>query len=244
MNIQEAKLILGACRPRGQDAADPRVQEALELANRDPELAAWQARECRLNAALGGKVREQSRPPADLKAAILAATRMARPVPWYQQPAWITAMAAMLIGALVLLALVLPKKGGAEFARFQTEMADVLSSKDFHLDHATPSASEARQWLADRRVDFVLPAKLEAQPTHGCRVLDWQGHRVSLVCFELAGGETVHLFTVDRSALRDAPPEQLKFGAAGRYALAGWTRGEKVYLAASSKGEASLRKLL
>ncbi len=43
---------------------------------------------------------------------------------------------------------------------------------------------------------------------------------------------------------RDAPLEQLKFGTAGRYALAGWTRGEKVYLAASSKGEATLRKLL
>ena len=243
MNIQEAKLILGACRPRGHDAADPRVQEALALLNRDPELAVWHARESRINAALGGKVREQCRPPADLKASILAATRMARPVPWYQQPAWISTMAAVLVGALVLLALVIPKKGG-EFARFQTEMAGVLNSKDFHLDLNTASASEVRQWLADRRVDFVLPAKLEAQPTHGCRVLDWQGHQVSLVCFELAGGETVHLFTVDRSALRDAPPKQLKFGTAGRYALAGWTRGEKVYLAASSKGEATLRKLL
>lgn len=244
MNIQEAKLILGACRPRGQDVADPRVQEALELANRDPELAAWHARESRMNAALGGKVRAQCRPPADLKAAILAATRMAGPVPWSQQPAWITAMAAMLIGALVLFALVLPKKGGAEFAAFQNGMAEVLASKEFHLDHTTPSASEARQWLADRRVDFTLPAGLETQPTLGCRVIDWQGHQVSLVCFKLEGGETVHLFTVDRRALRDAPPEQLKFGAAGRYALAGWTRGEKVYLAASSKGEASLRKLL
>lgn len=243
MNTQEAKLILGASRARGQDAADPRVQEALALAHRDPELAVWHARESRIHAALGGKVREQSRPPADLKAAILAAARMARPVPWYRQPARITAMAAMLIGALVLLALVLPRRGG-EFARFQTAMADVLSSKDFRLDNTTSNASEARQWLADRRVDFVLPAGLEAQPTHGCRVLNWQGHQVSLVCFELAGGETVHLFTVDRRALRDAPPEQLKFGTAGRYALAGWTRGEKVYLAASSKGEASLRKLL
>lgn len=244
MNNQEAKLILSAYRPRGQDAANPHFQGALEQAKRDPELAAWFARECRIDAALGGKVRERSQPPPHLKAAILAAAAITRPAPWFRRPVWVTAAAALFAGALLLLALFIPRERGAEFAAFREGMAEILGSKQFRLDHITPSASEAQRWLADRSVDFVLPSKLETQPTLGCRVIDWQGHKVALVCFKLDGGETVHLFTLDRSILRDAPPPQPQFAAAGRYALAGWTGGDKVYLVACSRGEAALKKVL
>lgn len=244
MNNQEARLILSAYRPGGQDSANPRFQEAMEQAKRDPELATWFAREGRLDAALGGKVRENSRPPPHLKAAILAATWMARPTPWFQRPAWITTAAALLVGALILAATLIPKSGHAEFAAFQREMSELLGSKEFRLDHMTPSASEAQQWLADRRVDFVMPSKLESQPTMGCRVIDWQGHKVSLICFKLDGGETVHLFTLDRSALRAAPPAEPQFAVAGRYTTASWTGGDKVYLLAASRGEATLKKVL
>ena len=244
MNNQEARLILSAYRPGGQDSANPRFQEALEQAKHDPELSAWFAREGRIDAALAGKVRERSQPPPQFKAAILAATRMARPAPWFQRPAWITAAAAVLAGALILLALFLPKSGGAEFAVFQREMSELLGSKQFRLDHRTPSAGEAQRWLADRRVDFVMPAKLEAQPTLGCRVIEWQGRKVSLVCFKLEGGEVVHLFTLDRDALRDAPPAEPQFSVAGKYTTAGWTGGDKVYLLVSSRGETALKKIL
>jgi hypothetical protein len=243
MNNEEARLILGAYRPGGQDAADPRFQGALEQAKRDPELAAWFARECRADAALAGKVRERSQPPAHLKTAILAAARMARPAPWFRRPVWIAA-AALLIGVLVLAAMLVPKSGHAEFAAFQSAMSGFLGSKQFRLEHMTPRATEAQRWLADRRVDFVMPAKLENQPTIGCRVIDWQGHQVSLICFKLDGGEVVHLFTLDRAALRDAPPLEPQFSVAGRYAMAGWTCDDKVYLLASSRGEAGLRKVL
>lgn len=244
MNNQEAKLILGACRPRGQDAADPRAQAALEQAGRDPELAAWYAREGRLDASLGGKLREQCRPPAELKATLLAATRLARPIPWFRQPVWITTLAAMLVGAVVLFALVITGRSGADYAVFRSGMAEILGSKEFRLDHTTPSAAEARQWLAERSVDFELPSGLENKRTLGCRVLDWQGHQVSLVCFKLDGGETVHLFTIDRAALRDAPPGQPQFAETGRYAVAGWSGGGKVYLLACSNGEEILKKVL
>jgi hypothetical protein len=244
MNNQEARLILSAYRPRGQDTANPRFQEALEQAKRDPELAAWFALECRIDTALGDKVRERSQPPPHLKAAILAAAAVTRPAPWFHRPVWITAAAAVLVGALVFLALSLPKSGDAAFAALQHDMAELLGSKQFRLDYKTPSASEAQRWLADQRVDFAMPARLESQPAIGCRVIDWQGHKVSLICFKLDGGETVHLFTLDRSALRDAPPAEPQFAVAGRYAVAGWTGGDKVYLMACSRGEAALRKVL
>lgn len=244
MNNQEARLILSAYRPAGQDSANPRFQEALKQAKRDPELAAWFARECRIDATLGGKVRESSQAPPHLKGAILAATRMTRSTPWFQRPVWITSAAALVIGALILFVLFMPKSGQAEFVAFQREMSEFLGSKEFRLDHMTPSATEARRWLADRRVDFVMPAKLESQPTMGCRVIDWQGHKVSLICFKLDGGETVHLFTVERGALRAAPATEPQFSVAGRYTTAGWSHGDKVHLIASSRGESALKKVL
>jgi len=244
MNHQEAKLILSACRPGGADTGDPRFREALDLARRDPELAAWFARERRLDSALSGKVREGAQPPAHLRSAILAATRMVRPTPWFQQPAWITAAAALLVGLIALAVLFAPKSSNLELAQFERAMADVLASKEFRLDHTTPSAAEAQRWLADRRVDFVMPAKLDGQPTMGCRVIEWQGRQVSLVCFKLDGGETVHLFTVARDALAVAPSVEPRFSTAGRYATAAWSSGDKVFLVASSRGEAALRKVL
>ena len=45
MNNDTAKEILSAYRPDGQDAADPCFKEALEQAQRDPDLRAWFERE-------------------------------------------------------------------------------------------------------------------------------------------------------------------------------------------------------
>ena len=41
MKNQEAKFILGAYRPDGQDAGDPVFAEALSQAERDPDLRTW-----------------------------------------------------------------------------------------------------------------------------------------------------------------------------------------------------------
>ena len=56
MNNEEAKLILQAYRPGGQDANDPRFREALEQARRDPELARWFANEQALDSRISTKV--------------------------------------------------------------------------------------------------------------------------------------------------------------------------------------------
>jgi len=41
MDSGEAKFILSAYRPEGQDASDPRFAEALEQVRRDPILQRW-----------------------------------------------------------------------------------------------------------------------------------------------------------------------------------------------------------
>jgi hypothetical protein len=74
MTNQEAKSILGAYRPNGQDAADAVFDEAVRQAQRDPQLGAWFAHSRGLDAAMMGKLRELA-PPPGLKEAILALTR-------------------------------------------------------------------------------------------------------------------------------------------------------------------------
>ena len=74
MTREEAKLFLQAYRPGGQDAEDPHFAEALALAKRDPELAAWFARQQKFDALFSDGLR-QVRAPAQLKAEILARGR-------------------------------------------------------------------------------------------------------------------------------------------------------------------------
>jgi tRNA 2-selenouridine synthase SelU len=76
MTNDEAKVILGAYRPNGQDAADALFCEATRQAQQDPQLAAWFARAQGLDALMRGKLRELA-PPPGLKEAILALGRPA-----------------------------------------------------------------------------------------------------------------------------------------------------------------------
>lgn len=74
MTNDEAKLILGAYRPTGEDAGDAIFGEATRRAQSDPQLAAWFAQSQGLDAAMRGKLRELT-PPPGLKESILALAR-------------------------------------------------------------------------------------------------------------------------------------------------------------------------
>lgn len=70
MNREQAKLILTAYRPGGEDAADPFFADALQQARRDPELAAWFADQRRFDIAARNSLNLVA-PPADLRSKIL-----------------------------------------------------------------------------------------------------------------------------------------------------------------------------
>ena len=63
MTNEEAKQILSACRPGGQDAGDPSISGALQHARNDPTLAAWFEREQAHSAVIAAKLREVAPPP-------------------------------------------------------------------------------------------------------------------------------------------------------------------------------------
>ena len=64
MNTQEAKFILQAYRPGGEDAGDPQFAEALAQAKLDPELAKWFAEQLAFDAAASRALKEVKAPAA------------------------------------------------------------------------------------------------------------------------------------------------------------------------------------
>lgn len=247
MKNEEAKLILQAYRPGGQDANDPRFREALEQAQRDPELARWFANEQALDSRLTAKVQAAIKPPAHLKSQLLAQRKIVRPVAWWKMPAWQLAAAACLALLVTLSVLWFKSAEQTQFAAYRNELADFAGRKLDRLDLMSRDLPEVRRWLAQKEShgNLVIPAGLDGLPSLGCRLLDWKGHKVSLVCFELENKQVAHLLVVDSAAFKDAPAESPVFNQVGDVMTASWSRGGKTYVVASKGGnQVDLMKLL
>ena len=252
MNNEEAKLILHAYRADGQDASDPRFREALEQAQRDPELARWFANEQALDSRISAKLQNSTPAPADLKAQLLAQRKIVRPVIWWQRPAMRYAMAACVALFVTIAAWFgflhegAIEARGNTFGDYRDAMADFAGNKLKRLEFRTRDVAEAKRWLAgkDSIAELTLPGGLEGRPSLGCRVLDWQGEKVSLVCFELANRKIVHLLVVDSAVFENAPGGSPEFKQAGGVAMASWSRGGKTYVLASKRAtESELKDL-
>ena len=249
MNNEEAKLILQAYRPGGQDANDPRFREALEQAQRDPELARWFANEQALDSRISGKLKASITPPAHLKSQLLAQQKIIRPVAWWRQPAWQLAAAACLALLVTVAAIWLrsDRAAGSPFTQYRSAMADFTAHKLDRLDLMSRDIAEVRRWLAQKEShgDLVLPAGLDGRPSLGCRLLEFNGKKVSLICFEMENRQIAHLLVIDRAAFKDAPSESPVFNQVGEIATVSWSRGDKTYVVASKGGnQLDLMKLL
>lgn len=243
MDNDQARFMLQAYRSNGRDATDPQFTEALEQARRDPSLGRWFEQERALDAVISAKLKAVV-VPDDLKATILVGRNLVQPAPWWRRPA-LVGLAAMLALLLTATGLLLRSPGTLEIAAFERDMTRALENLD-GLSLHSDNPSEVTQWLAGNegheRID--LPDTLAGLASIGCRVLDWQGRKVSLICFTTGAEgskDMVHLLVVDRSQLSDPPGDEPSFGRAGSWATATWSFGERTYLLA---GRGDLRQLL
>jgi uncharacterized membrane protein YbaN (DUF454 family) len=232
MNNQEGKLILQAYRPGGRDTFDPLFAEALEQARRDPELQKWFAEEQVLDSQIQSKLRSAVAVPRDLKANLLALRKIIRPVPWWFQPMKLAAAAAVVLLIGLVAFLFLPPKP-TPLALFREKMVSYSMQEHGHVTFESPDIAKLRQWLQARGVDanFELPAGLQGKPAQGCRVVDWNGHQATMICFVLDDGKHMDLFVMDRAGL----PGFLESGApqivkTDGLMMATWAKSGKVYL--------------
>jgi hypothetical protein len=245
MNREEAQFILHAYRPSGEDAHDPQFEGALALVRNDPELARWFAREQALDAAIAARIHSVA-PPPNLGTQLLLARKVIRPRPWWRKPAWVAAAAivALLISAASLL--FLRRTGEAEFASFRGTMIEASIDMTKHIDVVGLDADELKRWLIEHRghPGFVLPSALAAKGIMGCKVLDWHGHHVTLLCLKF-GGTHVDIFVVKESDLRGVSVgARPRFGSERGLTTATWRREGNIYFLAGNIPESDLKQLL
>ena len=251
MNQDEAKTILLFYRPGTADADDPQVAEALALAKRDPELAVWLKEHCARQEMLRAKFR-QITAPAGLKEQIISEQAAQEKIIFWRRNA-IFAAAAVLVALIALAPLWFPHRPNYDaFATYRNGMASI-ALRGYGMDLTTDNPASVRAYFAQNHAlaDYVLPAPLGKTAVAGCAIEDWQGAKVSMVCFRTGkplppGAQSdLWLFVVDRSRVKDAPPAgSRQFVQVGRLRMVTWTDGDKLYVLGTTGDEQTLRRYL
>jgi anti-sigma factor RsiW len=254
MNRDEAKLILQAYRPGGREAGDPYFAEALGLVQRDAELAAWFAEQQRFDSNISGGL-QQVRVPSRLKAEILALGKKeeSSAAAWWQNLfSWqspIAWSAAVVVIVVLSLALFRTKpEGPSGFADYSAQMVNTAMNDKHHVDIDVNNMKQAVAWFSDHQGEnrLALPATLNGDDSlMGCRVLDWHGQKVSMLCYSIKGMMHVDVFVAEANIFPDAPPlDNPQFVVSDGLPTASWTHDGKVYLAVSHGNDAILKDLL
>jgi hypothetical protein len=246
---RQAKFILSAYRPGGQDATDPRFSEALEQARRDPILQRWFEESVAFDAAMTEKLGAITT-PSDLRENILAGAKISHAGRWTGRfLKW--AAAAVLILSVSVGTLIWHSTRPAHLAGWQNQALDVISALvrgDTSFDAQSHSSAELVAWLHsnDAPAADKLPANLGGLESLGCKTFSWNGLPVSVICFMRPdGGGLIHLVTTNASPrsddVRNGEP---KFVQQGDWATATWREGGKLYMLALEGSRHQLRAYL
>lgn len=240
MDKNEAKIILQAYRTNGADAAEPHFSEALALAQQDAELKAWFEEQQAFDRVVTAKLR--SAPvPEDLRASILAGRKVIpAPAVWRRRTALFAAVAAVL--AALMIPWMLESQGKPSFGSFQSDSVAFLDTLN-HLDMTSKDVESIRAWLAGNggNKQFELLPKLAKKPGLGCRVIDWKGNKVTLICFNTSHDgkfSEVHMLVLDSKAVKNPPPDgQPEFAHKGNWETASWSKDGLSYFLAGPANE-------
>jgi hypothetical protein len=248
MDNREAKFILSAYRPSGQDADDPRFAEALAHVKRDPVLERWFHDAVAFDAFITKKLCSVA-PPPDLRENILAGGKISRPIQWrWGFRRW--AIAAGIIAALALGSLLLRQQTTPQLAGWQTRALDVVSSlvaNQAKFDTQSRDAGELVAWLRANHAPAAerLPQNLQKLESLGCKTFWWNGQPVSVICFMRPDGGLIHLAVTNGSAMLKRMPEaEPKLARQGPWATATWRDNGTVYMLALEGSTDQLRSYL
>jgi len=246
MTREEAREILGASRPNGQDDLDPLIAEALQFEQLDPEQKSWLEKERALDRALFAKL--SSFPvPKELKDQILCRPPVVQ-APFKKAFFWFSIAAVLMV--MLGLSWFRTSPEGPHSVAFENYHRQIVTfASDFWtLPHHSSDLKNIQVWLAqsDSPANFKIPSKFDALVALGCRSLEVEGNKVSLICFRLLDGKSeAHLFVVDRASIENVPPEMAPFfmNKAG-WTTASWSDSKHVFILASPVGLDMVKELL
>ena len=239
MNREEAQLELDATTLRPQDASP----EAHAMLESDAELAAWHAQ----RTAFDEKVAKvlSSSIPAGLRESILqSAAQNARPNVRWITPTILSAAAACIAGAWLLL-----WPGNSAMAAWESQSLAAVAKLEYGM---TPLDAEAENYEVVKALlnqkncpcPSAVPATLASLPTYGCKRIEIDGRTASIICFQMKTGKEAHLVVFDNADL-DSCPEQGSptFKSSKNWSYASWSHGSQSFMLATTDDAAELKKL-
>lgn len=233
MNREEAKQVLLLYRPGLARQESPEMEQALEMAAHDPDLAQWFQEHRQFQEAMQDKLR-QITPPPYLKDAILARPKIV-PLPRMRfAPAWLAAAAAIVL-FLALFPLRPRTTAPDRFADYAAMMVS-KATLQYGMEFRTNDLAQLRRLIAAKGGpgDYTIPSNLQKLSLTGGGSLRWRSNPVAMVCFDKGSNNMVFLFVMKSSAVKDPPPEKPTLAKVSSMLTASWTSGDKTYVLAGS----------
>ena len=249
MTRDEAKKILALYRP-GVTDDDPRMAEALELVQRDPELAAWFQQQCAVFDAIRSKLKSIPVPQGLRRQIIAEHSAGTRVLSLTNRLLLASAVAALILLTGIIWLQLKPNPQGT-FDGYRNRMASSVQ-RTYVMDMHEKDQAKIRDYFGSKGAptDYVLPKNLDKLPGEGGMVLKWNDHQVSLLCLDASNTpgtrNDLYLFMANRSVLPGAPAasKQPQFKSFNKLMTVTWTVGDRVYLLAGEGSEADLQKYL
>ena len=197
MDKERAKEIL-LLRRRWAPSRSSEETTAVELSEKDPELAAFAQQNEEFNARVHHELANIPVPdvPKGLRDQVLA-RGIVLPVPFWKKPELLAIAASLLVLGTALL-FWMGSREETTYAGFRSRMVG-FALREYRMDLFTQSLPQLKEFLAARGgpSEFSLPAPLANTPLKGGARLSWQNVPVSMVCFDWQGKETIYMFVID-----------------------------------------------
>jgi hypothetical protein len=245
VNREQVKRILLAHRPGARPDGDLETEEALAVAQHDPELRSWLEQQHAFHDALRAELRSIPVPPG-LKSSILAQDKVIA-MPIWRGP-WFLLAAACLALTLIISGLWIVQRSSEDltFDGFRSRMVG-SALREYRMDILSSNEKQIQKFLqaSNAPANYVFTKGLQSMPLKGARAMQWQNHPVSMICFALPKGETLYMFVMDQAALREGklPQASPEIEPTQGIVTASWSQDGKVYLIAASD-RAELEKSL
>ena len=245
MDNREARFILHAYRPAGQDANDACFAEPLEEVRRDPVLERWFSESIAFDAAITEKLCTVP-VPGNLREDILAGAKISGTPHWKKRLSKWAIAAAVVLGVMVG-SLIWHNTRPAPLAGWQLQALDVISSlvrNESTFDAQSANAGELLAWLRANHAPAAqqVPNNLGKLESIGCKRFLWNGIPVSVVCFKRPSGGLIHLITTNALTPSARPLETApEFVQQGEWATATWRDGDTTYMLALEGSRDQLR---